>query len=86
MADILGRSSGLIGAVIALVVIVSIVGATAALMFGAVADVNDNFTTGTTGDATADSIAAVLPILIGVTFVLGLAGLVVAAVKLKGGN
>lgn len=82
--DLLGRSQGLIGSVITLVVIVAIVAATAGLMFSSIADFNTALSTNTTGDTTADTIAAVLPILVGVTFVLGLVGLVVAAIRLRG--
>lgn len=81
--DLLGRSQSLIGAVIGLVVIVSIVSATAALMFTEIASFNTALSTNTTGDATADTIAGVLPILVGVTFVLGLVALVVSAIRLR---
>lgn len=78
-----GRASAIIGAAVGLIVVLSVVGAVAGDLFTSISDVNTAFDTNTTGDATADTIAAVMPLLIGVTFVLGLAGLVIGAINFR---
>lgn len=80
-----GKANAVIGSAVALIVVLSIIGAVAADLFTSVSDVNTAFSTNTTGDATADTIAGIMPLLIGVSFVLGLAALVIGAVKLRRG-
>lgn len=84
MAQLSGRASAIIGSAVTLIVVLSIIGAVAGDLFTSVTDVNTAFSTNTTGDATGDTIAGVMPLIIAVTFVLGLAGLVIAAVKFRG--
>lgn len=84
MAQLSGRASAIIGGAVTLIVVLSIIGAVAGDLFASVSDVNTAFNTNTTGDATGDTIAGVMPLIIAVTFVLGLAGLVIAAVKFRG--
>jgi ABC-type microcin C transport system permease subunit YejB len=80
MALLDGKATRIIGASVALIVGLSLVGAFAATMFGEVEDINTAFTANTTGDATADTIASIFPLVIGAAFILGLAGLVLSLV------
>lgn len=82
MAQLSGRATAIIGGAVSLIVVLSVVGAVAGDLFASVADVNAAFDTNTTGDATGDTIAGVMPLIIAVTFVLGLAGLVISAVQI----
>lgn len=81
MAALSGRANAVIGTAVALIVVLSIVGAVAADLFTSVSNVNTAFSTNTTGDTTGDTIAGIMPLIISVTFVLGLAGLVIGAVQ-----
>ncbi len=83
MAQLSGRATAIIGGAVSLIVVLSVIGAVAGDLFGSVANVNAALSTNTTGDATGDTIAGVMPLIISVTFVLGLAGLVVAAVQIS---
>lgn len=83
MADLTGRTNALIGTVIGLVVILAIIGATFGLMQSSIADVNNDLASADLNDTTANTIAGVFPILVGVTFVLGIVGLIVGAIKFR---
>lgn len=83
MADLTGRTNALIGTVIGLVVILAIIGATFGLMQSSIADVNADLSNASLNDTTANTIAGVFPILVGVTFVLGIVGLIVGAIKFR---
>jgi hypothetical protein len=80
-----GRASAIIGAAVTLIVVLSVVGAVAGDLFTSIGNVNENFTAGDTGDTTSNTIAGVMPLLIGVTFILGLAGLVIGAINFRRG-
>lgn len=83
MGALTSRVNGLIGGVIGLVVILAVLGATIGLMFTSVADVNTAISTGSTNSTEADAIAPVFPILLGITFLLGLVGVATAAMKFR---
>lgn len=78
-----GRASAIIGGAVGLIVVLSVIGAVAGDLFTSISDVNTAFSTNSTGDTTADTVGAVMPLLIGVTFVLGLAGLVIGAINFR---
>jgi len=78
-----GKASAIIGSAVGLIVVLSVIGAVAGDLFTSISDVNTAFETNSTGDAVGDQIASVMPLLIGVTFVLGLAGLVIGAINFK---
>lgn len=84
----LGRPMAIVGTVIGAVVVVLLIAALVATFFGAIADVNENLSDEnvTTGDATADVILRVFPIVIGVVAVIGFVGLIIAALQFTNGN
>lgn len=78
-----GRAMALIGGVVAVIVILTILGATFTDMTGEVKSINENLTNADLGNTSANTIAGVFPILVGVAFVLGVVGVVIAAVKFR---
>lgn len=81
-----GKALAIVGVVIGAVVTALVLAAVAPEFFGAVADLNAVFTneSTTTGDATADSLLSVFPIIIGITGLFAIAGLAIVAFRLRG--
>ena len=68
-----------VGAVVALAILAALL----PTFLGSVEDVNENLSTGTTGDATADTILGIMPILVGIGAVFALVGLIFASIRLS---
>jgi hypothetical protein len=75
--------SRLINSIIAVVIVAAIVAATIGLFFTSIADVNNELDTADLNDTTANTIAGIYPIVLGIAAVLGIVGLVMAAMKFR---
>ncbi len=81
MPDLYGASEGVIGKILAFVVVLAIVGGTIALVFTNLGTVMAAFTTPDTGNDTLDAIIPVLGLVLGVSVVFGIVAIVSKAVK-----
>jgi len=84
MPDLYGASEGVIGKVLAFVVVLAIVGGTIALVFTNLGSVITEFESATTGNATLDAIIPILGLVVGVGVVFGIVAIIVKATKGNG--
>lgn len=82
----LNAGLAIVGVVIGAVVVMAIIAALLPTFLGSLADTNAAFNdpNATTGDATADSLLPIFPILIGLGGLIAIVGLVLAAVHFGG--
>lgn len=73
----------LLGVVIGAIITITFLAATMGDYLGSVQAVNENLTTANTGSAVADSIAKLMPMVIGVAAVVGPIGVILYAVAFK---
>lgn len=83
LGSIGSRATGIVGIAVAGIVVLTVLGAVFGDMVTAVADINNDLSTSSFNDTTSDTIAGVMPIIVGVGFVLGVVGLITAAFKFK---
>lgn len=83
--DATGRALAIGGAVIGAVVVLSVIAAVAPTFFTGLSDTNAvlNDVNTTTGDATADGLIGIFPLLIGITGLFALVGAILVAVKFR---
>lgn len=73
----------LVAVIIGAVVVIQIVAALFPTFFNSVAAINENLTTTSTGDDTADSLLPIFRILVGLGALFGIIGIVLAAIAIK---
>ena len=80
VGNVNGLVMGIIGAVVAILIVASLAG----VFFSSISGLNENLSTASTGSTVGDTIASTFVIVVAVGAVIGLVGLVLSAIKLRG--